>query len=199
MPIRLKRFRLSALCSSHLVRKFAFIALAACSLSAVAQDDSRGFAPDNYVEPEATKAWQESAFQLPAPPVAANLMEFYVGPTATQTFFIDEKSLSIAGDGVIRYTIESKSKSGAINISYEGIRCATAERKQYAYGMADNTWALARDPIWRPITELVANRQHAALVKDYFCNANTIAGTVPDIVKRIKYKEPLSLTHDGGR
>jgi hypothetical protein len=199
MPIRLKRFRLSALCSSHLIRKCAFIALAACSLSAVAQDDSRGFAPDNYVEPEATKAWQESAFQLPAPPVTANLMEFYVGPTATQTFFIDEKSLSIAGDGVIRYTLVSKSKSGAVNVSYEGIRCATTERKQYAYGMADNTWTLARGPVWRPITELVANRQHAALVKDYFCNGTTIAGTVPDIVKRIKFKEPQSLTQDGGR
>ncbi|MDB5990834.1 MAG: hypothetical protein JWQ10_2237 [Herbaspirillum sp.] len=198
MPISLKRFRLSALYSAKLARKCAFIALAGCSLSAVAQDVSKGFAPDSYVEPE-TKVWQESAFQLPAPPVTANLMEFYVGPTATQSFFIDEKSLSIAGDGVIRYTLVSKSKSGAVNISYEGIRCATDERKQYAYGMADNTWVLARDPIWHPITELVANRQHAALVKDYFCDTSIIAGTVPDIVKRIKFKQPLSLTQDVNR
>jgi hypothetical protein len=198
MPISLKRFRLSALYFPYLVQKCAFIALAACSLSAVAQDVSQGFAPDNYVDPQ-TKVWQESAFQLPAPPVEANLMDFYVGPTATQTFFIDSKSLSIGGDGVIRYTLESKSKSGAVNISYEGIRCATDERKQYAYGMADNTWALARDPVWHPITELVANRQHAALVKDYFCDTGIIAGTIPEIVKRIKFKQPLSLTPDDGR
>jgi hypothetical protein len=182
MPTSLKCLRLSVL-----------IVLTAWSLSAAA-DTQNDWVPSGFED--APAKWQEAAFQLPAPPDAAGLMEFYVGPTATQTFFIDSKSMSIGGDGVVRYTLLSKSKSGAINVSYEGIRCATVESKAYAYGRQDGTWDLARNPAWRPITELVANRQHAALVKDYFCDSNSIAGTLTDIIKRIKYKRPLAPARD---
>jgi hypothetical protein len=182
MPTSLKCLRLSVL-----------IVLSAWSLGALA-DTQNDWTPSGFED--APKKWEEAAIQLPNPPAAANLMEFYVGPTATQDFFVDGQSMSISGDGVIRYTLVSKSRSGAINISYEGIRCATAERKQYAYGRQDGTWDLARNPAWRPITELVANRQHAALVKDYFCDTNTIAGTLTDIIKRIKYKRPLAPARD---
>ncbi|HEY4319408.1 MAG TPA: CNP1-like family protein [Herbaspirillum sp.] len=182
MPTSLKCLRLSI-----------FIVLSAWSLSALAATQN-DWVPSGF--DDTPKKWEEAAIQLPPPPAAANLMEFYVGPTATQTFFVDEKSMSISGDGVVHYTLVSKSKSGAINVSYEGIRCATVEKKQFAYGRQDGTWDLAHDPAWRPITELVANRQHAALVKDYFCDTNTIAGTLTDIIKRIKYKRPLAPARD---
>ncbi|RXZ37012.1 hypothetical protein D9O50_07660 [Oxalobacteraceae bacterium CAVE-383] len=183
--------RLSALRRNRLLQKGALIALAAWSLGATS------FAPEGYdPEDQENKVWEEGSVVLPDAPVAANLMEFYVGPTATQTFYIDEKSVSVGGDGVVRYTLVSKSKSGAVNVSYEGIRCATIERKAYAYGGADGSWTKARDPVWRPITELVANRQHAALVKDYFCDVTTVAGNATEIVKRIKYKHPMAPARD---
>ena len=68
------------------------------------------------------KPWQEIAVQLPAPPVAANLVPFFVSATATQEFAIDAKSLTLGSDGVIRYSLVTTSTSGAKNISYEGIR-----------------------------------------------------------------------------
>jgi hypothetical protein len=183
--------RLSALRRNRLLQKGALIALAAWSIGATS------FAPDSY-DPDdlENKPWEEAAAVLPDPPAAANLMEFYVGPTATQTFYIDEKSVSVGGDGVVRYTLVSKSRSGAVNVSYEGIRCATAERKAYAYGGDNGGWTLARNATWKPITELVANRQHAALVKDYFCDVSTVAGTAKDIVKRLKSKSPLAPARD---
>src|ERR1035437_389037 len=46
------------------------------------------------------KPWKEVAVQLPAAPIPENLLSFYVSPTATQTFAIDAKSLSIGTDGV---------------------------------------------------------------------------------------------------
>ena len=78
------------------------------------------------------KTWQEIAVQLPSPPVPENLIPFYVSATATQTFALDEKSFSIDKDGVIRFTMVSTSPSGARNISYEGIRCASFEKKSSA-------------------------------------------------------------------
>jgi hypothetical protein len=191
MPTSPKMSRLSALCRNRLLQKGFLIAMAAWSLGATS------FAPESFdPDDQENKKWEEAAVVLPDPPAAANLMEFYVGPTATQTFYIDEKSVSVAGDGVVRYTIVSKSKSGAVNVSYEGIRCATIERKAYAYGGENGTWTLARNAAWKPITELVANRQHAALVKDFFCDVTTVAGDARSIIKRIKNKRPMAPARD---
>ena len=187
-----KKSRLSALCGNRTLQKCALIALAVWSLGA-----AKSFAPEGYdPDDQENKKWEEGSVVLPDAPVAANLMEFYVGPTATQTFYVDEKSLSVGADGVVRYTLVSKSRSGAVNVSYEGIRCASIERKAYAYADADGKWTMARNPEWKPITELVANRQHAALVKDYFCDVNTVAGNATQIIKRIKNKRPMSPARD---
>jgi hypothetical protein len=191
MPTSPTLSRLSAFCRNRLAQKCALIALAAWSLGATS------FAPEGYVEDDsATKKWQEVAVQLPDAPAAADLMEFYVGPTATQTFYVDAKSVSVGTDGVVRYTLVSKSRSGAVNVSYEGIRCATAEKKAYAYGGEDGKWTMARESGWGPITELIANRQHAALVKDYFCDSGIVSGDAKDIVKRMKAKRPLAPARD---
>src|SRR5450830_1616368 len=138
MPISQKPSRLSALCRNRLAQKCALIALAAWSLGA---NNPNNFAPDGYedAQPDSGK-WQEAAVQLPASPQDADLMPFYVGPTATQQFFVDAKSISITGDNVVRYTLISKSASGAVNVSYEGTRCETAQFKQFAYGGKDGVW-----------------------------------------------------------
>lgn len=73
-------------------------------------------------------AWQESAINLPAAPKKENLLSFYVSATATIDFSIDAKSVSIDKDGVVRYTLVAASRTGATNISYEGICCQSAEK-----------------------------------------------------------------------
>lgn len=143
------------------------------------------------------KPWQEIALQLPAPPQADTLLPFYVGPTATQDFFIDSKSITVGTDGVIRYTLVSISKQGAKNISYEGIRCATFEKKIYASGHTDGSWSRSRRNNWARIVRNAANRQHAALAMDYFCSNLAVASDREEMIKRIKEKR--SLTDDRSR
>lgn len=137
------------------------------------------------------KSWQEIAIQLPAAPKQENLLEFYVGPIATQTFAIDAKSLSVGNDGVVRYTLVSRSAAGAENVSYEGIRCESFEKKLYAFGQKDGRWTRSRRDRWEPITGTIANRQHAALMQDYFCVHKTIEGNAEQIVRRIRDKRAL--------
>jgi hypothetical protein len=36
-----------------------------------------------------------------------------------------------------------------------------------------------------------ANRQHAALFNDYFCDSGSVAGNAAVIVKRLRQKKPL--------
>jgi hypothetical protein len=192
MPTSPQRTSLSSLCKNRQVQKIALIAMAAWSIGATS------FAPEGFDEQfdDSSKKWEEIALQLPAAPQDADLMSFYVGPTARLDFFIDAKSLSVGSDGVVRYTLVSKSKSGAKNVIYEGIRCETSQKKQYAFGRDDGSWGRSRQDKWQPITELVANRQDAALLKDYLCDSGTVAGSASTIVARIKQQRALTPVPD---
>lgn len=152
------------------------------------------FAQSNFEEDfdDENKPWEEIAVQMPAVPLPENLIEFYVSPTATQKFAIDAKSLAIGSDGVIRYTLVVTSPAGAKNISYEGIRCATFEKKLYAFGRDDGSWGRSRRDQWEGIVRSNVNRQHAALAQDYFCSNLTIVGTEKDMLQRLRGKRTLT-------
>ena len=138
------------------------------------------------------KPWQEIAVQLPAAPRQEDLVPFYVSATATQSFAIDTRSLSVGTDGVIRYTLVAISDAGARNVSYEGIRCASYERKLYAFGRPDGSWSRSRRDQWERILSNAVNRQHAALAKEFFCMEKTIAGTADEMVRRLRQNQPLT-------
>ena len=138
------------------------------------------------------KPWEEIAVQLPSAPKAESLLPFSVNTTATQRFAIDPDSLTVGTDGVVRYTLVAISESGARNISYEGIRCQSYERKLYAFGRLDGSWSRSRRNAWERINSSETNRYHAVLFKDYFCNGGTVAGNARDIVARIRYNKPLT-------
>jgi hypothetical protein len=139
-----------------------------------------------------SKPWQEIAIQLPAAPQAENLLPFYVSATATQSFAIDAKSLTVGSDGVIRYTLVSTSPDGAKNISYEGIRCRSFEKKIYAIGQPDGSWSRSRRDQWERIAQNVSYRQHSTLAKDYFCRNLTVAGKPGKMLERIRWQQPLT-------
>ena len=141
---------------------------------------------------DAEKPWQEIAIQLPAAPVTENLLPFYVSATATQTFALDSKSLALGADGVIRYTLITSSATGARNISYEGIRCESFEKKLYAFGHSDGTWSRSRQDKWEPIVRNAANRQHATLAQDYFCEGLSVAGDAKTMLERIRTQRALT-------
>jgi len=153
-----------------------------------ANSSNSGVSDDDYDD---GKSWQEIKTEIPPQPQAANLVSFYVSPTATMNFFIDVNSISAGSDGVVRYTLVSKSQGGAENISYEGIRCQTYENKSYAFGQKDGSWSRARLSGWKQISELSGNRQHAALAKDFLCQDGMIAGKVEDIRSRLRSNRPI--------
>ena len=138
-----------------------FFTLALTSLPAHSLAD--GF--DNEYE---EKPWAEIEVQLPAFPEQNNLIPFQVGAMADTKYLIDGNSLSVGSDGVFRYTMLVISSAGAQNIIYEGLRCATAERRFYAYGRSDKTWSKARNNQWVKI-QGSTNNHHVELYTNYFC------------------------------
>jgi CNP1-like family len=149
--------------------------------------------PGNFDDDDDGKAWQEIKTEIPPAPQAANLVSFYVSPTATMNFLIDVNSISVGKDGVVRYTLVSRSQSGAENISYEGIRCETYESKLYAFGQKDGSWSRARLNDWKRINDSAGNRHHASLAKDYLCQDAMVAGKVDQIRSRIRTNRPIKL------
>ena len=132
------------------------------------------------------KPWQEIAVQIPPTPKQENLLAFDSGPISSMSTFIDAKSVSVGSDQVVRYTLVSKSAGGAQNVSYEGIRCASWEKKLYAFGHKDGQWTRARASQWENITVHTPNKTHANLAKEYFCINNLVDGPAEEIVKRLR-------------
>lgn len=151
------------------------------SLGALAQADD---ADKNLNKPE-------SPVVLPSPVTKNNLLSFYVSPTTSMDFAIDAKSVTVTDDGVVRFALIITSPSGANNISYEGIRCSSGEKKLYAIGQLNGSWSPARRDVWEPIFDHGSNRYHAALAKDYFCESGVVAGKAEVITERLRKKKTL--------
>jgi hypothetical protein len=82
---------------------------------------------------------------------------------------VDPDSITMGKDGVARYTLVARSSSGAMNVSFEGIRCNPRERKIYAVGRSDGTWTQARKPEWIPILDTEPRVQYVVLPGEIFC------------------------------
>jgi hypothetical protein len=165
-----------------LLRPIALLTTIFIALPANAQQEDADGAP---------AVWQETAVTLPAAPTKENLLSFNPNASGTMKFALDAKSLTVEKDEVVRYTLVITSASGASNVSYEGIRCKTMEKKSYAFGQADNSWAVAKRDAWDAIADGRVNRQHITLAKDFFCDGSRVAGKAETIIERIRRNRPL--------
>lgn len=152
-----------------------FCAALMAGASAFAEEDE----PQNEI-------WQEAAWQLPEAPQAKALLPFYVSATTNNKFFIDSASLSVEADGVVRYTLLVLAPEGGRNVSFEGVRCETSERRIYASGRLDGSWSKARGDQWLRIRDAGSNRYHAALFHGYFCPGGVIARNVEEILAALR-------------
>lgn len=148
------------------------------------------YGSDDDEEEETSREVKVMPLVMPEFPVEDNLLPFEVGPTQTQTFYIDPASLSV-GEDEIRYTMVTKSTAGAVNISYEGIHCSTYEFRRYAYGHRDKKWVMSKNEDWRPVNFYAANRPRAALIQDFFCDLKSIAGSAEDMIFRIRHNRSV--------
>lgn len=115
-----------------------------------------------------TREWKEIEEQLPRPPVGKELVRLNMGPFSEHHFYVDPPSLSVGVDGVVRYTAVVKTQGGALNVTFEGMRCETREFKIYAIGHRDGSWARARNTDWQRIERHV-KPYHFTLYREYFC------------------------------
>lgn len=110
----------------------------------------------------------------PAYPTDRTLLPVEIRATSALRYFVDGATLSVdLKTGIVRYTLVARSPAGAENVTYEAIRCPSAEYRVYYLGHGDKTWAERRGG-WGLIAD---SRQshYRVLYRDYFCpQANPI-------------------------
>lgn len=157
------------------------LSLALVSSAAAAQTGQ----PELYVAQNEAgeQASDEQKLTLPAFPKDQDLVRIQVDGDVNFDFFVDLESVSVGRDRIVRYTLWARSVGGAINITYEGIKCKGRERKFYAFGRKDRTWAVARDPQWTSISIAPRDLAQATLHDAYFCPGRSM---VPDRAEAIR-------------
>ena len=137
-------------------------------------------------KPEEEKQWIENESALPAFPASHNLIPFEVSPVTRNKHYVDVTSISVAKDDVVRYTVIVEAPSGAKNISFEGMRCDTGERRIYAYGHADGTWSPAKNTSWQEINFISSFSYQKVLYEEFFCPPGNYAKTAAEAVMNLR-------------
>ena len=152
----------------------------------VAAEDGPAF---DFVERE---PWKEQAVELPPFPDGRHYVEVPLQIAGSDLeMFVDEPSLAVGEDGVVRYALMLRSPAGTENVFYEGIRCSAREWRSYAYGDSAGAWSpVDEHRAWAPIRNLGVERYRERLYRYYLCDP--AMGILPraEMLKRMRYGLP---------
>lgn len=150
------------------------------------------FASASYSQLLATDPdWKESEAPAPKALNLNSLVPFEVATVSNLTWAMDPTTVTIVGDGLVRYVAVARSQSGVLNALYEVINCSNGTVKTYARIVAKESdaaarsWTIVSDPQWKSLRELPS--KHALeLAKQGVCTGDTAAQSVNEIVTSLK-------------
>jgi hypothetical protein len=159
-------------------------ALAACWVIAAAQAAFDPLTGPNRTHTEPKEEKPELEVPPPPYPKPATLLPFRSDGTSSQVL-IDTASLSLGEDDILRYTLVIRGSGGAENVSYEGMRCSTGERRVYAYGRRGDIWSPVRTPSWTQVGNSSINHYYFDLRQELFCDGQA-TDPVRVIIRNLK-------------
>lgn len=123
--------------------------------------------------------WKEIGVAPPTYPNDADLIAVRMPTTYTLKIYLDEKSVSLAQDGIARFTLVIESASGSRNVFFEGYQCETSEYKTYASGTLDKTFEPIKKPKWERAPYYDTNAFRFQLLRYYVCDPNALSVALP--------------------
>lgn len=140
------------------------------------------------------KKWKEQGIALPAYPDTGSpdLIEIDLSLDRFPfRLFVDPASVSIGEDWIVRYTAILKSRSGAANVFYEGMRCSTGQYRRYAYG-GQNEFKLSSNSRWEYIDGVGSDRYLKVLRANFMCPAPS-PGKHTALLRRLSRPNPANV------
>jgi len=131
--------------------------------------------------------WSES--ETPAPPTVdfSNLVPFAGAASSSLVYGIDPATIRFtASDGLVRYVVVAFSSTGARNVMYEAIRCATGEFKTYARYTSDGRWNSISAPQWRSVFGSMPSKHPLHLARSGVCDGAAPVPSASAVVRRLK-------------
>ncbi len=131
--------------------------------------------------------WKESA--VPPPPAFdfGKLIPFSGAISSSLVYGVDPASVRISNDdGVLRYVLVATGASGARNVMYEGIRCATGEFKTYARYSSDGRWNVVANAEWRSMFDNMPSKHALYFAKAGGCDSGSAPPSVSVLASRLK-------------
>lgn len=132
--------------------------------------------------------WKELGVAPPTYPSDPDLIAVRMPATYTLKVYLDEKSISLAQDGITRFTLVVESVSGSRNVFFEGYHCETREYKTYASGTSEKTFEPIKKPKWERVPYYDTNAFRFQLLRYYVCDPNllSVALSPRDLIHRLK-------------
>ena len=131
--------------------------------------------------------WKE--LEVPPPPAfdMGKLVTFEVSSSSSLVYGVDPATIRISpADGIVRYVMVASSASGARNVMYEGIRCATGELKTYARYSPEGGWKMASKPEWHSLFANRPTRYALRFAQAGGCDNAAVPQSVDILVSRLK-------------
>ncbi|VAW77783.1 hypothetical protein MNBD_GAMMA15-715 [hydrothermal vent metagenome] len=181
----------TSLCAGVLVLTFAVLRLAVAASDPVFDDNYE----EDFVE---GKAWKEQGFELPPYPDtdSGDLIEVDLAINGFPfLLFIDPASVSVGKDRVVRYTSILKSRSGAVNVFYEGMRCSTSEYRRYANGGPEG-FTLSTTSRWRYIFSRSGSDRYRIVLLDHFICPEPSPGKPDKVLRRLRSPNPDNFSYN---
>ena len=130
--------------------------------------------------------WKE--IEVPPPPAfdVGKLLTFEVSSGSSLVYGVDPATLNIGKDGIVRYVMVASNATGARNVWYEGIRCATGEFKTYARHTTTDGWRKIDNADWRSVFGNLPSKHAVEFARAGACDNTAPASSVYDIVRQLK-------------
>lgn len=142
--------------------------------------------------------WREG--EVPAPPAfqSNRLVRFEVSVGSELQYGLVPDSLSVGPDGVIRFVWVAQSRSGAVNVAYEGVRCRTREMRTYArwsprdmplpapFTEAEGEWRPMPESDWMALTGSPQARPAWMLARAALCEGSTINRSASQMLRDLR-------------
>jgi len=154
------------------------------SFVALALAGAAGAASAQYI-PMPQADWKE--VEAPPPPALSTRGLIPLEITGSSLRFgVDPASVTVAGDGVVRYVVVATSGSGTTNGIYEGIRCSSGEVKVYARHNPDSGWVPVRNADWQPIHRTANYRYSLYIARNGACIGGVPNGPAVNVVRDLR-------------